>query len=61
MTKFVIFEGNDELIVTTRKNERDVLTHVFEEPSDRDLADYDRTEIDDLYLAISVNSSFRVN
>ena len=43
MTKFVVYDGDEELLVTTKKLEPEFLKLHFG-PGNRDLDDYDRTE-----------------
>ena len=62
MTKFVVFEGDGEVIATTKKNEKKTLDIYFESyylddvyfvgTGDRDFEGYDRYEINDSEVLI---------
>lgn len=45
MTPFIIYEGPDEVLVTTPEAEAEMLRTYFAADSGRDLEDYDRREV----------------
>jgi len=51
--KFVIYKNDKEVIVTTKKKERELLEECFGKNGDRDLEDYDRDESIDIGVCIS--------
>lgn len=55
MTTFVIYAGLYDVLVTTKKNERAYVAEFFKpEPGYRNLKDYDRREVKDIGVDVSV-------
>ena len=57
--KFVIYSGNHEVLVTTKKKEAKLIEECFGKTGDRDLEDYDRDESVD--IAVCVTSGLKVD
>ena len=60
MTKFVVYDsdGEGELLVTTKKLEPEFLKLYFG-PGNRDVDDYDRTELSEKEVGFSVGAKLR--
>ncbi len=56
---FVVYSSNDEVLVTTRKNEKAMLLEWFAPHTGRDLDDYDREESKESAIQISADMRAR--